>query len=226
MRGKMQAATEVQKEINITYETLFELLRREKNRDDLQELQHSFFKEVIEYLGEKQRVFDQSSHKEDLFSATEREKTATQLANIKKIVRELYERREKKIINMALNKSRTGSSIIDTSKLLGVEKKFFSTVVAALNNYREGILLNVLNLKEPLISEPEPAKEEGESGKEAQKEGEKPTKMVRFLNPIPKFVGKELEVYGPFEEDDMASLPTEIAKLLIEKGRAEEIKES
>jgi DNA replication initiation complex subunit (GINS family) len=222
----MESVSEVQKEINITYETLFELLRREKNRDDLQELQPTYFKEVIEYLGEKQRVFEESSHKEDLFSATEREKTLAQLGNIKKIVRELYERREKKIINLALNKSRTGSSIIDTSKLLNEENKFFNTFVAMLNNYREGILANVLNLKEPLIDEPKPA--EPEKKEDGKKEGEecKPTKMVRFVNPVPKFVGKELEVYGPFEEDDMASLPTDIAELLISKGRAEEIKES
>ena len=221
----MQAATEVQKEINITYETLFELLRREKNRDDLQELQVTFFKEVIEYLGERQRMFDETSHKEDLFSATEREKTMTQLGNVKKIVKELYDRREKKIISMALNKSRTGSNIIDTSKLLAEESKFYNTLVAALNNYREGVLMNVLSLKEPLIEEIKSAAPEAEK-KEEGKADEKLIKMLRFLNPIPKFVGKELEVYGPFEEDDMASLPTAIADLLIQKGRAEEIKES
>lgn len=223
----MQAASEVQKEINVTYETLFELLRREKNRDDLQELQHGFFKEVIEYLSEKKRVYEDTSMKEDLFSATERDKTLSQLNNVKKIIRELYERREKKIINMALNKSRTGSSIIDTSKLLEEERKMFNTTVATLNNYREGILFNVLNLREPLIDDKAAAPEEtSKEEKKPEAEAQKPTKMLRFLNPVPKFVGKELEVYGPFEEDDMASLPTEIAQLLIEKGRAEEIKES
>ncbi len=224
----MEAVSEsqVQNDINITYETLFELLRREKNRDDLQELQAAFFKEVIEYLGEKQRVCEETSHKEDLFSATEREKTLTQLSNIKKIIRELYDRREKKIINMALNRSRTGSSIIDTSKLLAEENKFFNTVVATFNNYREGILVNVLNLKEPLVDDLKMAAEERKEAAEEKKADEKPTRMLRFVNPVPKFVGKELEVYGPFEEDDMASLPTEIAQLLIEKGRAEEIKEN
>ena len=53
----------------------------------------------------------------------------------------------------------------------------------------------------------------------------KDTKLVRFLYSVPKFVGKELEEYGPFEEEDIANLPIEIAKVLIDKGRVEEVKE-
>ena len=41
---------------------------------------------------------------------------------------------------------------------------------------------------------------------------------------MPKFVGRDLEVYGPFEEEDIANLPGEIADILILKNRAEEIK--
>jgi len=47
---------------------------------------------------------------------------------------------------------------------------------------------------------------------------------VRFLYAVPKFVGKELEEYGPFEEEDIANLPSDIADILIGKGRVEEIK--
>ena len=46
----------------------------------------------------------------------------------------------------------------------------------------------------------------------------KNTKLVRFLHTVPKFVGKELEEYGPFAEEDIANLPLEIADLLIERG--------
>jgi len=34
----------------------------------------------------------------------------------------------------------------------------------------------------------------------------------------------ELEEYGPFQEEDIANLPSEIADLLISKGKVEEIK--
>ena len=55
---------------------------------------------------------------------------------------------------------------------------------------------------------------------------DKSTKIVRFLYAVPKFVGKELEEYGPFAEEDIANLPGEIADVLITQGNAEEITES
>ena len=53
----------------------------------------------------------------------------------------------------------------------------------------------------------------------------KPVRLVRFVHPVPKFVGPELEEYGPFDEEDIASLPAEVADVIIGKGRAEEIRE-
>ena len=32
-----------------------------------------------------------------------------------------------------------------------------------------------------------------------------------------------MEIYGPYQENETASLPTKIADILIKKGRAEEI---
>ena len=48
-------------------------------------------------------------------------------------------------------------------------------------------------------------------------------KSVRFIKSVPKFLGPELEIYGPFEENDIASLPSKIAKILVKKDRAEEM---
>ena len=44
---------------------------------------------------------------------------------------------------------------------------------------------------------------------------------VRFLKPVPKFMGKDLETFGPFEKDDVASLPKKIANILVNKDRVE-----
>ncbi|MCX6706824.1 MAG: hypothetical protein NT001_01645 [Candidatus Woesearchaeota archaeon] len=44
---------------------------------------------------------------------------------------------------------------------------------------------------------------------------------VRFLQPLPRFAGPGMEIYGPFEEQDTACIPEEIANVLINKGRAE-----
>ena len=51
-------------------------------------------------------------------------------------------------------------------------------------------------------------------------------KLVRFVHAVPKFVGPELEEYGPFQEEDVANLPSEVANVLITKGRAEALKQT
>lgn len=223
-------SSEEEEEITITYETLFEILRIEKSMDDLQGIHNSFFENVLAYLREKQQIIDESRVKEDLHASTERDKVFTEMANIRRILKEIYERREKKIINMALNKSRTNSNIIDTSKLMEIESNMFDNIVGMLDKFRSGILMNVLEFRQPFIKDDVPQSVAGESGSGTlggeQKEGDKKeTKFVRFTHPIPKFIGKELEFYGPYEEEDMATLPTEIADVLISKGRAEEMSE-
>jgi DNA replication initiation complex subunit (GINS family) len=50
--------------------------------------------------------------------------------------------------------------------------------------------------------------------------------MVVFKEAVPEFLGADLKTYGPFEKGDIAKLPEENAKILIEKGLAEEFKVS
>ncbi|MBW2975598.1 hypothetical protein KY366_07805 [Candidatus Woesearchaeota archaeon] len=208
-------------EVTITYETLFELLRREKDRSELQKLDSSFLNNVLMYLKDKQTVMNKEQT--DLFSAEERRKTSEQLENVKKIIRELYDRREKKIIIMAVEKSKNRSAIIDHSVFLREEKELFNNLVKVLETSREDVLFNLINMKVPVSSQAFGA--EKKEAKEEKKERKKDTKLVRFLSAVPKFVGKELEEYGPFEEEDIASLPIVIADVLIKKGRTEEISE-
>ena len=219
------------KEVNITYETLFEVLKRESDMADLQKLEPNFFSNFVEYINEKMKMME----KEDsIFSYDEKKKVERQIDNAKRMVKELYERREKKIINIALIKSRTKSNIIDISTLLGGEKKFLEEVENLLNQYRDDVMRNIIEGRSvPYLRPnlPETPREQGNfehPGRDfldnAKKEPEKKeVKLVRFLCPVPKFVGKELEQYGPFSEEDIASLPSEIADLLIGKGRVEEI---
>ena len=210
--------------INITYETLFDILRAEKEKNELQKLDPSFFQHVVDYLKEKLSILEGREGQSELFSAEERRKTRIQLENIQKILKELYERREKKIVNLALDKSKTKSSLIDTSALLKEEYSLFNLLVFMLDSYRENVLMNVLAAKIPVIEKKEEKKEELKPEKAETEAAEtKDTLLVRFVHAVPKFVGKELEEYGPFEEEDVASLPAEIARILINKGRAEKI---
>ena len=218
------------KTVTITYETLFEILRREKDKLELQKLDDSFFADVLSYLRDKHKILQ--GGQQELFTEEEKIKTEKQLANLKKIIRELYERREKKILQIALDKSKTKSDLIDMSSLLKHEVEFFNSLYKLFDNYRENILFKLLNFEEP-ITKPVGVEQNGDKSKldleqpaeEKSVVKEKPTKLLRFKHAVPKFVGLDGEEFGPFGEEDMASLPSEIASVLITKGRAEEIEE-
>ncbi|RLE39620.1 hypothetical protein DRJ17_00285 [Candidatus Woesearchaeota archaeon] len=231
--------------VNINFETLFEFLRNEKKRDELQKLDSNFFESLLSYLIEKKKLLEQQQSKVDIFSVTERAKTERQLTSVLQIIKELYERREKKIINMAINKVRTGSGLIDTSALLKEEQSFYNDMVEILSRYKKGLLSNLLSCRQPNVevAEKKEVKEKKKEGKEDKKDNKKELSkdekdesvspisnkdeiLVRFISPIPKFYGPELEVYGPFDEEDMAKLPRKVAEVLINKARAEEIKDS
>lgn len=227
---------EEDKGVTITYETLFEMLRRERERLELQKLENSFFDDVASYLKEKQGLADGKGPQQELFTKEEGIKTGKQLTNVKRILRELYEKREKKIINMALDKSRTKSDLMDTSTLLDPEKSLFESLAKTLDSCRENVLLRMLSA-EPVGKIGGRKGEAAGAAENAFKEAsalipdegsvraapEKSTKLIRFKHAVPKFVGLEGEELGPFDEEDMASLPKEIANVLINKERAEEI---
>ncbi len=202
----------------VTYETLFETLRREKSKEDLQKLSPEFFDEIKKYLAEKKQ--STLSQTDNIFSDVEKEKFERQLVNIKKLIKELYERREKKIISMAINKSRV-NAVIDTSTLLAGERAFFDSVLTVLNNARTDILDKIFT--ESAASAPAPTVSKADAEPEQKKESTGKSKLVRFLCAVPQFVGPDLEIYGPFEEDDVATLAEEVCVVLVSKNRAEEI---
>ena len=47
--------------------------------------------------------------------------------------------------------------------------------------------------------------------------------IVRILKDIPEIIGKNLESYGPFKKEDIATIPKENAKSLIKQGAVIEV---
>ncbi len=205
------------KEIIITYETLYELLRREKLRPEIQKLEDSFFEDIVKYLKEKHSILESQKSKDSVFSQLEIEKTKRQIDNILKIIKEIYEKRENKIVNLALMSSRTESEN-KTPLMLKEEKELYTNLLNDLIKSRKDILKNILEAKLPLIEKTEKPK-----GLKSYSEPENSIKLIRFLQEIPQFVGTDLDTYGPFDKEDIANLPLEIADLLIKKEKAEEI---
>jgi len=197
-------------DISITYDLLFDVLKIEKSREELQKLDEKFYKNVVEYINIKELIISNSNT-----SIRERELTRIQLGNVKKLLMELYDRREKKILNLAIYKIKTSAGMINTDALLEEEKYFFDAIYSQLSMYRSAIITNVVEGKSPvpIINSSSTSDSSGEKSRlnnkaddvEDESEG---VISVRFIRPVPKFLGPELETYGPFEEDDIASLPS------------------
>ncbi len=43
---------------------------------------------------------------------------------------------------------------------------------------------------------------------------------LRFLKPVPAIVGIDMKSYGPFQVEDVASVPSENARVLVKQGYA------
>lgn len=195
----------MEKSVVITYETLYELLRREKYRAELQQLDKTFFSDVSNYLSGKKKLLDAQQARPTPFSL-ELQKTQKQYENVQKIIKELYEKRENKIIQLALFSSKLNNQSMPQN-MLAEEEALYRDVMKILDKYREEILFNLL---EPKLTEEPSVKD---------------TKMIRFTSSIPKFVGDDLKTYGPYEGGDVAEFSLKIADLLIKKGRAMEVLE-
>ena len=136
-----------------------------------------------------------------------------QLQNIKKILKELYDRREEKIIEMSLIRSKTKTNIIDTSNLLEQEKALYNSIVDVLNNYRERIINSVIEMRS--VTKPVFVIEDNQ-----EKKTELPVTKLRFIQEVEQFFGKELEEYGPFKANEIAYIPNELANVILSQGKA------
>ncbi len=197
------------KEIIITYENLYEILRREKFRTELQKLEPNFFEQVKKYIDEKRAILQVQKTKDSIFASTEVEKTKIQLKNIQKILKELYDKREGKIVQLALFHSRSLKEV-NMEPLLEQEKEFYKTIKNALDSSRSLILMDLLAEREIICKQ-----------KSLKTTKNQDSIKLRLLKDVPEFVGPDLKTYGPYKKDKVLEIKNEIANMLITQKQAE-----
>lgn len=178
----------------ITYSDLYEAARKERYSEQLQSLQKNFITEVAEYLKEKKQL---SLKEDDIFSDMI-VKTKKQLENATTLFRELMIRRRKKILNLVLIAAETGISKQDFENMLSFEKSLFEDLIKNIENSDKKIS-ELLNRK---------------------KVEELKNELVIFKTDVEEFLDMEGEKIGPFQKGQIANIPKEIVKILIEDGKA------
>ena len=182
----------------ITYNDIYESLRKEKYSEQLQPLAKNFIKEVAEYLEDKKKVQDK---KGDMFNDIIT-KTKKQLENAVSIFKELMMRRKKKLLTLAFIARETGISKKDFENMTDFEKNMFDKIIKSMEE-ADNKLASLI---------------EG-------KQDKKKNLLINFKQDVEEFLGLEGEMIGPFEKGQMANLSGEIVDILVEAGKAEIVEE-
>jgi len=194
----------------ITYERLYEILRQEKYKKELQKLEQEFIEKVTRYINEKKIILQGYETKDNIFANQSITKTKRQLETAMILLKELYERREGKITQLAMFNARTNNYLQDPDSLLKEEKQLYNDLISTFTQYKTGFLDNLIQGKRPKIEI-------------KVKEQITSNKLIRFINNVPKFVGEDMKDYGPYNPEDISHIPEKIAEILIKNNVAESI---
>lgn len=182
----------------ITYNDIYEAARNERYSDQLQPIPKNFVVEFASYLREKKEKIPSEAGEFSDVSL----KVNKQLENASTFFKEIVLRRRKKILNLVLIAAETGISKQDFSNMLAFEKDFFEELMKCMDS-SDNKLNNLLNGK--------------------QKKSNKNNELIVFKEDVASFMGLNAEKMGPFKEGEIANLPKDISKILIEGNKAERI---
>lgn len=168
-------------EETITFDLIRRIQREEQRVQKLTKLPPGFYESVRNYLEAKQMM--------------DNRKTALELKNAERLVEDIFNRRERKVLNFVLITARTG---IQPENMTDEERKFFDSLLVVVKDRRSTLL--------------------------SAKEEQKMQALIIFKEDVPEFVAADEKTYGPFKKGDIAKLPEENMKLMIGQGVAEEFK--
>ncbi|MHC3128522.1 MAG: hypothetical protein IBV52_00380 [Candidatus Bathyarchaeota archaeon] len=178
------------------YDELYEVWKKEKDNVEIQRLPKNFYAKIAAYIKkmkEENRMLDKKTTKAKLLDS--------EFENVKIIVGELLQRRYKKFLEKALTRE-----TVARDALTEEEKKLYGEVLPlpeAYQAFSKDILRGHLS--------------------NIEKDAKQTMTVLRFVQKIPALVGSDMKTYGPFEPEDIATLPPENSRVLIKQGVAVEV---
>jgi len=184
----------------LSYNDLYELLRKEKYAESLQTIPSSFLEEYSEYLV---NVKEMSLKGGDLFSDSV-DRSKKQLENSIAIFKEIILRRKKKVLGLVFIAAETGIMKRDYENMLPFEREIFDKLVKAVEEGDKEL--------EKLLR--------GKAEKEAKK-----NRLIMFKQNAEQFVDMFGNVVGPFASGEVANLDAAVSEILVSSGKAEFVDE-
>ncbi len=184
----------------ITYQEIYDILRKEKYNEALQQLPKKFLKEIASYLAEKKDIVNREQKNTGLFSDTLRI-TRKQLDNTLSIIKEIIAIRERKVLNLSFTAALTEISKRDTDNLLEHEKELFKVTVSKLEENQKMVSRKL-------------------NGQTKEEKKDLKNILIRFKDEVSAFLDAEGSELGPFKSGDIVNLPKDIAEILLSDEKA------
>lgn len=187
--------------------SLGNLLRKERSSPSLQELGEGFYRELKDLMEETEKKYPPYSR--------ERE-------NLKNLVSDLFNTREKKLVLFALSFARSEETP-DIENATPEEEEFVQNLTRMLRARRRGLLSTEEERPEAVEERVRPPQvEEGKTPPDEKKQDAKKI-TLRILQDLPPIVGADGKTYGAFKAEDIVALPERNARLFIKQGYGEAI---
>ncbi len=177
------------------YSELYDAWRREKDNAELQSLAKDFYAKVAEYV---RKIREESRMLDE--KTTRGRLLLHEAENVRRMVGELVSLRHSKAVLLVSN-----GEAVNVEGLTKEEEKLFSDVSPGFEVF-QGILKEIEGGRLPHVAREKPR-----------------NRVLRFLKETPVIIGADMKTYGPFQPEDVASVPAENAKILTKQGIAVEV---
>jgi len=178
------------------YVELYSIWKQELENSELEKIPSDFYYRVVDYfkrLREEGRMLDKRTVKATLLRK--------EMRNVKRMFTRLIQTRHQKIVRkLSVGKGIPSEGL--TPEEEKICKRFFPIAEVMQNfamNILEGHLIDV----------------------DIQHQHKR--KVLRFLKEIPAIIGADMKTYGPFKNEDLASLPLENSRVLVKQRMAEKV---
>ncbi|MBN1924103.1 MAG: DNA replication complex GINS family protein [Nanoarchaeota archaeon] len=216
----------------ITYSKIREYQREERTKPILVKLPDNAVELIQIYLKEKKTMLEKNKDDSNLFSQDVYSRIEYELKNAIRSIANIFEIREKKIIDKAFHTSKNDIKIKDTTNMLYFEKRLFTQLVELFNNYNENCIIAVLKNNKPVFDAVCSADNENEAGEHKvlkreetflNKELGSDKILIRITSDVPSFQWEDDTKMGPFRVEDTVFVPKKLGTLLINQKKAIEV---
>jgi DNA replication factor GINS len=195
----------------INYKILRKIQQIEEKSPILTKIDSHFYNSTSEYIKNLNIRLDKESNSQKQMLLK------NEIQNTNKIIRYIYENREKKIILASISKARGGKP--DLRNLIKSEKYLFDSTLELILHSRKQLLS--IKSKDKTLKESE--KFEIDNEEKMIKNKNYSNQMVMVIKDIPEFIGTDEKNYN-LRKGDLLSLPEKMSEMLLKKKAVKKIR--